>query len=112
MSDSIIAGMILQKKHRHPSSACPPKERRMGTPHRVWLCILLGLSLLLGGPPCARATVVGAGSCVTGVDACANNTGNIGTNACSGLEACELNRASVGNNACTGEEACSGNSGT
>ena len=83
----------------------------MGTPQRVWLFILLGLSLLLLGPPRARAVVIGPGSCVTGTDVCTGNTGDIGTKSCNGDHACFDNTGRIHNHACTGSFACDGNTG-
>src|SRR6266849_548568 len=90
---------------------CPQKEGRMGTSHRVWLLALFGLGLLLGGPPRARAVVVGNGSCVTGVDVCSDNTGVIGTKLCNGDGACEFNSGRIHNHDCTGFDAGAFNSG-
>ncbi len=76
---------------------------------RFLFATTLSLSLLLGQAP-ARA-VVGAGSCVTGVDPCLSNTGDISKNACNGDHACASNTGPVSKNACTGVNACNGNTG-
>src|SRR5713226_3427828 len=90
---------------------CPQKEECMGSSPRVWLLALLGLSLLLVGPPRARAVVVGNGSCVTGTDVCLDNTGVIGTQSCNGDDACKFNSGRIHNHDCTGDFACAFNSG-
>src|SRR5713101_4696836 len=89
---------------------CPEKEERMGTAHRVWLSALFGLGLLLVGPSRARA-VVGLGSCVTGVDVCVGNSGDVGTKSCSGDFACFDNSGRIHNLACLGFQACAAHSG-
>jgi hypothetical protein len=60
---------------------------------RFLFATTLSLSLLLGQAP-ARA-VVGAGSCVTGVDPCLRNTGSVDHDACKGDQACFGNSGAI-----------------
>src|SRR5215813_6327448 len=90
-----------------------PRRPRMAHQSRALIALLLTIGLVvlllpsvaLAGPPKPPA-----GSCI-GTDACAGNTGGLGTNACVGIHACFTNAGSIAKDACHESGACELNTG-
>jgi len=75
-----------------------------------WL--LLVFAFVIGAIVATPGTASAVASCTVGIDPCAGNTGNIGTDSCNGNQACNGNAGNIGDGSCIGDEACRDNSGT
>jgi hypothetical protein len=72
--------------------------------------LVVGVIVVTSSP--APAASIGAGSCVTGVNPCVGNIGDIGTNSCNADIACTDNSGTIGNDSCNVRESCEDQTGT